>query len=338
MARILIIFFFDEIQNLKNWELLVNRLHKRGINLLITGSNANLLSKELATHLTGRHLSLELYPFSFREYLRAINFNVDLETSEGVSLLKYELENYLKIGGFPEIVLRKEDQPSYLRDLYRRIIDRDIISRYRITHKETFKEICISLFSNPSRLISYNRLKKDFNLGSEHTVKNYLGYLEEAYLIFMVKRFSFKSKEIEKSDRKVYLIDLGLINSINVSGKGFIHENMVALELKRKSLNSGREIFYYKNHPNGYEADFVVRENFIITQIIQVCVNLTDAQTREREIRGLIYASKELNCTNLLIINSDEEKEEQAEWYGIKRKIKFIPLWKWLLTPEKYST
>jgi len=326
--------FLDEVQNLDNWELFVNRLHRAGFNIFITGSNSKLLSKELATHLTGRHLTIELFPFSFREYLKASQFNEDIKTTKGISLLKRELKNYLDLGGFPEIVADSEDPKLYIRNLYSKLIDRDIINRHDISYKRTFKEISIAVLSNPSKPISYNKLKNQFNLGSEHTVKNYLSYLEEAYLIFLIDRFSFKPQEIEKSEKKVYAIDTGIIHSIGLRFSddiGRIYENVVAIELMRiKARDSDIDIYYWKN--TGHEeVDFAVKKGIKVVQLIQVCFNIDNPKTKDREIRALLKAKDETKCDNLLILTEDYEAQEEMEWFGFKGKIKFMPLWKWLI-------
>lgn len=323
--------FLDEIQNLENWELFANRLQRMGFNLVITGSNAQLLSKELATHLTGRHLSLELFPFSFKEYLKAIDFQEDLGTTKGISLLKQELSKYLFGGGFPEIIVEKENPSLYLQELYRKIIERDIVERHEISYQKTFREIARTLISNPGRGISYNRIKRQFQLGSEHTVKNYLSYLEEAYLLFFLSRFSFKPVEVEKSEKKVYAIDTGMIRCLSLGmtpDLGPIYENTVYLELlRRKSLSPQSDIFYWKNILQE-EVDFVIKDNLKIKMLVQVCYNLSLPEVKEREIRALLKASKELKCKNLLVITSDFEAEEKKS--GLK--IQFIPLWRWLIT------
>lgn len=324
------LIFLDEIQNLDRWELFANRLKRAGFNLFITGSNAKLLSRELATHLTGRHMTMELFPFSFREYLGAINFKEDFGTTRGIGLLKRELRNYLNLGGFPEIIVEKENPKIYIRELYRKIIERDIVNRYDISYKRTFREIALSLMSNPARSISFNRIKKQFGLGSEHTVKNYLSYLEEAYLIFLLNRFSYKSVEVEKSEKKVYVIDTGIINNISLKfarDYGHIYENVIAIELfRKKAFDPHIEIYYWKN-PQHEEVDFVIKEGLKVRQLIQACWNIDDYDTKKREIRALLKASKELKCRNLLVITEDEEGEEKTKG----KTIRYIPLWKWLL-------
>lgn len=325
--------FLDEVQNLENWDLLVNRLHRTGFNVIVTGSNSKLLSSELATHLTGRHITMELSPFSFREYLKATGFSEDIRTTKGESILRHELKNYLDAGGFPEIVVEKENPAIYLRELYRKIVETDIIGRYNITYKKTFREIAMNAISNPAKGISYNRIKKQFGLGSDHTVKNYLFYLEEAYLIHLLSRYSYKPVEIEKSEKKVYIIDTGIINHVSLrfsQDYGSLYENAVALELLRqKALNPLIEIYYWKNVAHE-EVDFVVKDGLKIKELIQVCYNSDNPKTKEREVRALVNASKELKCDNLLVITYDKEGEEKISWFDVERKIKFMPLEKWL--------
>ena len=244
------IIFFDEIQNLDKWELFVNRLHRAGFNLFITGSNSKLLSRELATHLTGRHITVELFPFSFREYLNAIDFKEENGTTKARGILKKEFRKYLDDGGFPEIIVENENPKIYITELYRKIIERDIVQRYDISYKKTFREISMNLISNPARKVSYNKIKNQFSLGSEHTVKNYLSYLEESYIIFLLNRFSFKPVEIEKSEKKVYVIDSGFISKASIKFRedfGAVYENMAAIELqRRKSFLNNMEFFYWK--------------------------------------------------------------------------------------------
>lgn len=325
--------FFDEIQNLEKWELFANRLHRAGINMIITGSNSKLLSKELATHLTGRHMAIELFPFSFREYLQAMDFKENTETTKGISAIKNKLKDYIENGGFPEIVIEKEKTGPYLRSLYSTILEKDIISRYGISYKKTFREIAISLISNFGRNISYNKLKKHFNMKSEHTVKNYISYIEEAYLIFLLNRFSYKPIEIEKSDKKVYAIDTGMANSLASrfsEDYGHAYENVVAIELLRqKSFDTNLEIYYWKNIQHE-EVDFVVKSRLKVEQLIQVCYDINDYDTKKREVTALIKAAKELKCKNLLIITGDYNAKEKID----NKEIQFIPLWKWLIREQ----
>lgn len=315
----------DEIRNIYGWELFVNRLKRNGYNIIITGSNSKLLSRELASHLTGRHISFELFPFSFREFLsfKNIQFNEnDFYITEKRAAIKRLLNEYIELGGFPE-TYKLQARQQYLRDLYDKIITRDIVSRYKIRYVQDLKELALYLFTNFASKITYHKLKNIFNLGSVHTIKNYLSNLEDAYLILFVNPFSFKLKIRLRYGKKVYGIDYALINSLSSqfsANQGRIMENLVFLQLKRKN----KEIYYYSNN---YEVDFVVKEGLDVKQLIQVCYDLSNFDTKKREINGLLKAGQKLKCNNLLLITSDQEVEEKYK--GIK--IKLVPLWKWLL-------
>ncbi len=322
--------FLDEIQNVTGWELFVNRLKRQDYNLVVTGSNSKLLSRDLATHLTGRHFSVELYPFSFKEFLDYRGFHVkadDFYITEKRAALKKFLEEYLNYGGFPEI-FKLESKAAYLRELYDKIIMRDIILRYSIKYSQDLKEMALYAFSNFASRFSFNKIKNIFEIKSVHTVKNYINYLEEAYLLFQLTAFSRKLKEQIKLPKKIYCIDTGMINSIVSRGNfdyGRLIENLVFLELKRRR----KEIYFYA--APDFEVDFVVKEGLEIRQLIQVCYSLANNDTKKREINALIKASRELDCHDLLVITWDNEAREKIIVAGKKHSIAFIPLWKWLL-------
>jgi len=333
--------FLDEVQNIDAWELFVNRLQRQGLNLIVTGSNAKLLSKELATHLTGRHIALELFPFSFREFLKYKKKGLRADTGEEMGLLKRELQEYLEKGGFPEI-LREPSPSTYLNSLYSTIITKDILMRHRIRFARTFRDLASYVITNFSQEVSYNKLKNIFNLGSDHTTKNYLHYLEETYLLFLIEKFSYKKKESLLENKKSYVIDTGMITAVGFQFSDSLsrfYENIVAVELLRKrAINIDQEIYYWKNAQQE-EVDFVVKKKLKVTQLIQVSYSLREESTRKRELRALLKASKELYCNNLLVITSEQEGEETIEWFGIKGTIRYIPLWKWLLhEPELILT
>ncbi|PNV78549.1 MAG: hypothetical protein C0200_00510, partial [Thermoproteota archaeon] len=303
--------FLDEVQNLQGWELFVNKLNRSGYNVLITGSNAKLLSRELATHLTGRHLQLEIYPFSFREYLKSINFSEEVETSRGMSLIKHELKSYIEKGGFPEVVVGGESPRIYLRQLYRDIVEKDIIMRYNIAYRTTFREIALTLMSNFGKYVTYNSIKRQFGLKSDHTAKNYLSYLNESYLIFFINKFSFKPKEVERSPKKVYCIDPGMIKAVTMrEDLGGMMENLVAVELLRRRSYWSRdvEIYYWKDYQQ-HEVDFVIKEGPEIKQLIQVTYASSRDEVERRELSSLIRASELLGCKNPLVITWDYEDE-----------------------------
>lgn len=323
---------FDEIQNLNNWELFVNKLQRRGFNLILTGSNARLLSKELATALTGRYIDLEILPFSFLEFLKAKNFNLNLEDlslPEIKGSLLNLLDSYLKNGGFPEVVVKGLDTKEYLDTLFDAILFKDVVKRYKVRFSQKIYDLALYLVSNFCSEFSFTKLKNNLAFRSTNTLQNYLNYLQEAYLFFSLNRFSFKIGIQLKAPKKIYLIDNGFILakafrfSQNV---GRLMENLVFLQILRRGYRANIDVFYYKTR-NDREVDFVLREGIKVKELIQVCYDIKEIGTKERELKSLIEAGKELNCYNLLIITWDEEKEERYKG----KIIKFIPLWKWLL-------
>ncbi len=318
---------FDEIQNLPKWELFVNRLQRQGYNLIITGSNANLLSKELATHLTGRHLLIKIFPFSFKEYL-------EKEKKELTShQIKEKLELFLVNGGYPEPLIKNMNYKDYLSTLFNSIVYKDIIKRYKIRSPKGIEELAYYLLSNSASEYSYTNLSKMTKIKGVHTIQKYLGYLEEAFIFFSVARFSNKVKEQITFNKKIYCIDNGLINARAFKASpdfGKLYENVVAQELKKDELNNKIRVYYWKNQQQE-EVDFVIHEGIKIKQLIQVCFSVKNSETRNREVRALLKAGNELKCKNLLVITENYESEEKIEWFGIKGKVKFIPLWKWLL-------
>ncbi len=324
--------FLDEIQNIDKWELFANRLNRQGLNLIITGSNAKLLSKELATHLTGRHIALELFPFSFKEFLTYKGINQKTETTEEIGIIKKYLNEYISNGGFPE-TLTEPSVNIYLKNLYSTILLKDILLRHKIRYERTFKDLASYVISNFAREISFNKLKNIFKLGSDHTAKNYLGFLEESYLIFNIEKFSYKKKESLIENRKSYVIDTGLIKVVSfrfLEDVSHLYENLVAIELlRKKSFNPNLEIYYWKNIQQE-EVDFVIKEGLKVRQLIQVCYDISETNTKKREIRALLKANEELKCKNLIVITENYENEEIIK----KKKIKYVPLWKWLLNKD----
>lgn len=322
---------FDEIQNMDKWELFVNRLQREGYNLIITGSNSKLLSRELATHLTGRHVLISIFPFSFKEFLKLD----DKELTQNE--IKTKLFSYLSHGGFPEPVVKKLDHREYLSTLFNSIIYKDIVKRFKIRSIQAMEDLATFLLSNIAKEFSYNTLSKVTKCKSVHTVEKYLNYLEEAFMFFRLKRFSFKVKEQIASNKKIYCIDNGFVNAKAfrfTSDIGKLYENTVAIELKKEEMEGHVNFYYWKNLQQE-EVDFVIKQGVKVNQLIQVCYDVEDFKTKEREVRALLKASRELRCNNLLVITGDYEEEEQIEWFGIKRKVKFIPLWKWLTKEQK---
>jgi predicted AAA+ superfamily ATPase len=321
--------FFDEIQNLPNWELFVNRLQRQGYLLVVTGSNSKLLSKELATHLTGRHIPTTVLTFSFKEYLKAKKADLGkLTTQESEEIL---LE-YLRSGGYPEAVMKKLDSKQYLRVLFDSIIYKDIIKRYHIRKGPDIEKLAVYLMSNLASEISYLSLAQTVGIKSSQTTQKYCGFLEEAYLIFTVNRFSYKTKHIGQN-RKVYAYDNGMITAKAFQANpnyGKLLENCVAIHLIRKDMEKKIEFYYWRN-PQGEEVDFIVKRGTQIVELIQACYSLESEKTRNREIRALLKAGKELGCKKLTILTLREAKEEMHEWFGIKGVITYKSIARWLL-------
>jgi hypothetical protein len=316
----------DEIQNVEGWHLFVNRLLRNKIRIVITGSNSNLLSREMATHLTGRYSIVELLPFSYGEYLEAKNIKLKpLDTTKGKGLAMNIFMEYLFNGGFPEVA-GGENRKTYVANLFEAIVTRDIIFRYKIRHVRVFREISLWLTANYGAEISYNRIKNIFSLGSENTAKNYVSYLEEAWLFISLSKFSFKKQESLRN-RKLYLIDTSFADLAGESGSentGRLLENVVMLHLLRNRLRHGYEIFYYKKN---VEVDFLIYRQRAVYELIQVSLSIENKKTRDREIRALLSANRELKATKLTIITMHED--EKIEQDGIV--INVIPVINWIL-------
>ncbi len=324
---------FDEIQNLDRWELFLNRLQREGVCLIVTGSNAHLLSSELATHLTGRHIQVVLFTFSFTEYLEALKSSENIKESHYKSIC----DRYLTEGGYPEPLMTNVNRKDYLTTLFQATIYKDIVKKRRISASRIIEDLARYLISNTGTEYSYRTLLRVIACKSDRTARKYVSMLEEAFLVFSVSRFSFKVREQTAANKKIYCIDNGLITAIGFSlspGMGRLAENAVAICLYKKELESTIRLFFWKNQKHE-EVDFVVVKNLAVHQLIQVCWNLENPKTRNRETRALLKASKELQCNNLFIVTENEEGSEQIEWAGITKTIRFIPLWKWLPEQDK---
>ena len=324
----------DEIQNLPNWELWVNKLYRRGGNLIITGSNAKLLSHEMATSLTGRYVQIEVFPFSFAEVLSFHKINpgvININPQEKGTILNH-LSNYLLHGGFPEILLNPSIIKNYLSSLFDSVLLKDIMRRYKIRNTQQFYDLSNYLLANYTNLYSFNQLKSGLNFKSVSTVQKFIGYLSEPYLFMSLSRYNVKVKEQQKSARKFYIIDNGFINarSFEISPNfGRLLENLVFTELLRRHYNPGLDLFYYHTR-NNREIDFICRRGHNTEQLIQVCYDISDPKTLRREISALVEASDELNCKKMLLITWD--KEEVIEQKGCT--IKLMPAWRWLFLAE----
>ena len=298
--------FLDEIQNVEGWHLFVNRLLRLGIRLIITGSNANLLSGELSTHLTGRYIEIELFPFSFSETLDYRKIKQNAKTTKEIAFHRQAYFDYLKQGGFPEMFQISETQKrEYLRTLFQSILFKDIVRRFNIKYVKTIGDISNVLLNNISREISYTKIAKTLAIKSVHTAQNYVSYLEQAYLFLSIPRFSYKSIA-RAGNRKTYTIDAAFVSflpEIAGANEGYLLENIVFLELCRRRAGGNFDIYYYNNN---YEIDFVITQNGKIQELIQVSLTLENEKTRKREIAALLKGTAELHCNNLRIITQDE--------------------------------
>jgi predicted AAA+ superfamily ATPase len=320
------IFFLDEIQNVAQWELFVRRMIDDGYKFFITGSNATLLSKELGTRLTGRNMTLALYPFSFKEFLKFHGIEVTKDSfylSEEKAKIKRYFALYLSKGGMPEYLQYNDE--NVVTKVYEDILYRDIVARYEIKDVKALRELTLYLLSNIGSEYSYNRLKDMIHLKSENTVKNYLDYLESSFLFFTVNKFSYSVRNQYLSQKKIYCIDNGMVDSVGFKfsgNQGRYLENSVALELKKRF----KELYYYKTSKN-FEVDFLGRDKNRKMFLFQVCQNIDSKTTREREIRGLMETMQELKLQEGTILSGDTNESFVLD----HKKITIKPVYQWLL-------
>lgn len=324
--------FFDEIQNLPKWELFVNRLQREGYNLILTGSNARLLSKELATALTGRHMPIEILPFNFQEYLQARKHNIDSEFSvlpQQQGELMRHAENYMKQGGFPEIVVNKLDGDGYLDVLLDAILFKDIVKRHQVKLSSQIASLSSYLINNFSGLYSLRRIQNILGFKSVTTTEKFTSYLEEAYIIFSLLRYSAKAGERVRSPKKVYVVDNGFVSAKAVQHSpdmGKLMENLIFTELVKKGKKPNFDLFYYKTR-NDREIDFLIKKGSRVDELIQVVYQTQDAKIRDREEKALFEAVGELKVDKLTLITWDEKREIQKDGLIIK----VVPLFEWLM-------
>jgi uncharacterized protein len=321
-------FFFDEIQNVEKWELFVRRLYNGGNKIFITGSNASLFSDELGTRLTGRYISLSIYPYSFYEFAQegiAEFANKPAWSTTQLGKVRQLFSAYCMQGGFPEYVKHRQD--DYLRSLYESILYRDIIARYRISNVKVLKELVFYLASNCSKEMTFSSLQKLLGLGSATTVSDYCSHLENSYLCFFVNRYSESVKAQMQSPKKVYFIDHVLAKIVGFrfsDDVGRLLENIVYIELRRRNY----EVFYHKENK---ECDFIARKNGKMLSVLQVCQHLANAKTKQREIDGLLEALDRYSLEEGYILTENEEETMNVRHDQRQYKIIILPLWKWLL-------
>src|SRR3989338_8560249 len=314
--------FLDEVQEIDGWDKWVRSMHElKKAKLVVSGSNAKLLSRELGTLLTGRHLDVTVFPLSFREFLEfnGVSINDQLDVAARRVDIQGLLRKYLEHGAFPEVSL-SEQKKEILLNYFEDLVNKDLLRRFKIRKPQELKALVKYYLSNAATLTTYNSLEKFLRI-SPVTIEKFSNYLEQVYLIFFLKRFSFKVKEQEKNPKKVYAIDTGLSNAIGFrfsENIGRLAENLVFLELKRaQTFYPERELYYWKDIHHR-EVDFVVKERTKIVELIQVCWNVEDSQTKERELRSLTKAMNELNTVHAKVITEDYEGKEEFRGQSIQ--------------------
>lgn len=320
--------FLDEIQNIEGWHLFVNRLLRQKIHILVTGSNAKLLSGELATHLTGRNEQIELFPFSFAEFCRCKGIDVYSKTTKSEALRRKTFDEYLRQGGFPELLFKK-NKNRYIATLVSNILKRDIEQRHAIKYTEAFERLAHHLMNVAPATIAENELATLAGLKSNHTVNNYIGFLKQAYLLLGVRRYSTKSRQRVRAE-KIYPVDVALMDgrpdAFAGENMGWRLETVVFIELLRRNRPIARDVYYYKS-ADGYEADFVVCRGNVAEEIYQVSYDISQEKTRRRELRGLVAASNETRCKRLYLITDFHREEVKTG----DKLIRIIPAYEWLL-------
>ena len=302
----------DEIQNLPDWDLWVSKLYRRGKNLIIIGSNANMLSSEMATVLTGRYLQIEMLPFSLDETMRWKNISPDREEQAAQAIML--ADDYMRNGGYPETIHSRSITKSYLSTLFDSILLKDVAQRHKVRNTTDLYNLATYLLSNFCNPISANELAGELGMSSVATTKKFCDYLNEPYLFFYLPRFNNKLKLMNKAPKKVYVVDNGFVQStaFNLSENlGRLLENQVFVELLRRGYIPGQTLFYYRTR-NDKEIDFVTRKGAKVEQLIQVCYDMSSEKTRKRELDALAEAAEELHCDNLLVITNSQE--EKIEW------------------------
>ena len=310
----------DEVQNLPDWDLWISKLYRRGKNIIITGSNAKMLSSEIATVLTGRYLQIEMFPFSLDETMKWKNISSEREEQAAQAIVL--ADDYMRNGGYPETIPARSITKSYLSTLFDSILLKDVAKRHKVRNTTDLYNLATYLLSNFCNPISANELAGELGLSSVATTKKFCDYLNEPYLFFFLPRFNNKLKLMSKAPKKVYVVDNGFVQStaFNLSENlGRLLENQVFVELLRRGYIPGKTLFYYRTR-NDKEIDFVTRKGTKVEQLIQVCYDMTSEKTRKRELDALTEAAEELHCDNLLVITNAQQ--DIIEWKDKKIVVK----------------
>lgn len=310
--------FLDEVQDVEGWHLFVNRLLRKNIHIVVTGSNAKLLSSELSTYLSGRSKEIYLYPFSFEEYCGMMQVDFQSNTTKSIGLRRAAFDKYIQQGGFPEL-LHIADKRSYVHDLTNNILYRDIENRYKISYKAAFEQMTHHLLNTVPCQVVTTELSELFHFKSEHTAKNYLNYLKQAFLLIGIQKYSTKSK-LRVTQEKIYPVDIALMNNRE---NAFVGENLgwrletiVLCQLLRAAKREGWDV-YYLNERSG-ECDFIVCNGNRVLQAVQVSYDISSEKTRKRELKGLVLAAQMTGCENLLLITDYVDDDVEFEGHHIK--------------------
>ena len=323
--------FLDEIQNIDGWPLFVNRLLRQKIHIIITGSNAKLLSAELATHLTGRHHKIELFPFSFKDWCSIKEVDYTRLTTKNKGLLSKAYEEYFHQGGFPELISGEENPKEYIGTLIDNIISQDIKKRYKIRNIDALKRLTHHILNETPTLIVKDALQSIIGIKSERTLGNYLMYLNQTYLISTISKYSSRSRERSRNE-KSYAIDVAFMdkreNAFSGENLGWRLETIVYLELLRRKAGTENDIYYYQGR--SAEADFVVCDGNKTLAVYQVSYDISNEKTRKREVKGCIAGAKATKCDNLFLITDHESEVIEEDGYSIQ----VVPIWEWLTREE----
>ena len=323
--------FLDEIQNIDGWPLFVNRLLRQRIHIIITGSNAKLLSTELATHLTGRHHKIELFPFSFKDWCSIKDVEYTRLTTKNKGLLSKAYEEYFRQGGFPELISGEENPKEYISTLIDNIISQDIKKRYKIRNIDALKRLAHHILNETPTLIVKDALQNIIGIKSERTLGNYLMYLNQTYLISTISKYSSRSRERARNE-KSYAIDVAFMdkreNAFSGENLGWRLETIVYLELLRRKAGTENDIYYYQGR--SAEADFVVCDGNKTLAVYQVSYDISNEKTRKREIKGCIAGAKATKCDNIFLITDNESEVIEEDGYTIQ----IVPIWEWLTREE----
>lgn len=324
-------YYFDEIQNIEGWERFVRRLYNAGNKIIITGSNARMLSRELGTHLTGRYIQVEIYPFSFQEYLAMNEIPVNaktLYTTTGRATMVKSFVKYMECGGFPKFL--QDGSVSYLTSLYESIIYRDILTRNGLTNEKEMLEMMFYLASNATKRVTYSSLGKVVGIQHPDTIKNYLEYIQQTYLISQLFRYDPSVKKQMMSPKKIYYVDNAIIKRIGFNAtenNGVFLENLVFIELKRR----GWDVYYYADKK---ECDFIVRKGLHISDAYQVTLKMDSPQTREREIAGVREAMQAYSLSKGYILTFEGKETINFDDGTI---VEVVPVWEWILQYKPLS-